>query len=228
MSTEAPTAHLASLNVGRTTTVEWQGRKVRTAIWKRPVDHAVAVGHEQLDGDQQSDLRVHGGPDKAVYVYAAEDYEWWRTQPDLPTGAADGLPPGSFGENLTTVGIDVTNAVIGELWTIGDATFAVAQPRFACFKLGIRMAASSFSERFDDALRPGLYLRVAKPGTIEPAQPVAVHDRPEHGLTIRDVANAFTNHDEAHLRAMLDVDDLPADLVGAARRTLGRLGRDRA
>jgi len=216
---------LVSLNVGRATPVDWQGRQVQTAIWKRPVDHPVVVGPAQLAGDEQADLRVHGGPDKAVYAYAAEDYDWWRSQPDLPSRDETDLSPGTFGENLTTVGIDVTRAIIGERWTVGDAELEVAQPRFACFKLGIRMGAASFSARFDDALRPGAYLRVVRTGTIDPAGVVEVHDRPDHGVTIRDVAAAFTHHDVHLLRRLAAVAQVPVDLAEGARRTLDRIER---
>ena len=96
-----------SVNVGMPRDVEWAGRTVRTAIWKEPTDQRVAVEHDNLAGDRQADLRVHGGPDKAVYAYAAEDYHWWEERLGAP------LAPGTFGENLTTEGLELDRVVIG-------------------------------------------------------------------------------------------------------------------
>jgi MOSC domain-containing protein YiiM len=122
-----------SVNVGRPRTVEWRGHEVTTAIWKEPVSGPVALAGVNLDGDDQADRRVHGGPDKAVYAYAAEDYAWWSEH-------LRPIAPASFGENLTTEGIDLTACHIGDRWRVGSAVLEVAQPRQPCFKLGIRMA----------------------------------------------------------------------------------------
>ncbi|HEY6533279.1 MAG TPA: MOSC domain-containing protein, partial [Acidimicrobiales bacterium] len=105
---------LVSVNVGRRRTVRWRDRAVSTAIWKAPVvgPVEVAVGGGGVEGDVQADRRVHGGVDKAVYAYAVEDYSWWETT----TGA---LEPGRFGENLTTEGIDLVAACVGDRWRIG-------------------------------------------------------------------------------------------------------------
>src|SRR4051794_38845710 len=124
---------LASVNVGTPVRLRTpKGRQVRTAIWKDPVEGRVAVRGVNLDGDAQADLRVHGGPDKAVYAYAREDTAFWEDELGRELG------PGAFGENLTTGGVDVTNALIGERWAIGTTVLEVCQPRFPCFKLGIR------------------------------------------------------------------------------------------
>jgi MOSC domain-containing protein YiiM len=164
-----------SVNVGDVRTVEWRGRRVTTAIWKSPVEGRVDVRGVNLVGDDQADRRVHGGADKAVYAYAVEDYDWWAAS----TGP---LAPGTFGENLTTAGLDLTACRIGDRWHVGSAVLEVAQPRQPCFKLGIRMGDDDFPGRFARAGLPGAYLRIVSAGDVgagdgirvEPADPPAV------------------------------------------------------
>src|SRR5207244_12000742 len=129
---------VVSAKVGARRTVEWHGRVVETGIWKAPVDRRVPVRGVNVDGDQQADLRVHGGVDKAVYAYAAEDYEWWSSK----LGRV--LEPGTFGDNLTVAGFDPSDAVIGSQWHIGTAMLQVTEPRLPCFKLGMRMGDAGF------------------------------------------------------------------------------------
>src|SRR5947209_10261545 len=101
-----------SVNVGAPRTKEWGGRLVTSGIWKEPVDGPVALAGVNLEGDDQADRRAHGGPDKAVYAYALEDYEWWEEQ-------LGPLQPATFGENLTTRGVDLNGSSIGDLWRVG-------------------------------------------------------------------------------------------------------------
>jgi len=154
---DAPT--IVSVNVAVPRTVQWQGRPVRSAIWKEPVDGPTAVAGVNLAGDDQADRRVHGGPDKAVYAYAVEDYEWWAA-------TAGPLAPGTFGENLTTRGIDLSAAQIGDRWSVGTVELEVCQPRTPCFKLGMRMGDVDFPGRFAAAGRAGAYLRILVPGEL--------------------------------------------------------------
>lgn len=158
---------VVSVNVGQPRTLEWRGRAVTTAIWKRPVEGPVPVAGVNLDGDDQADRRVHGGPDKAVYAYATEDYAWW-------SAALGPLEPGTFGENLTTAGLDLDRAAIGDRWHVGDAVLEVAQPREPCFKLGIRMGDDGFPDRFAEAGRPGAYLRIVRPGSVRAGDTIRV------------------------------------------------------
>ena len=151
---------VVSVNVGARRTVEWHGRMVETGIWKSPVEGRVAVRGVNVDGDEQADLRVHGGVDKAVYAYAPEDYEWWSTK----LGRV--LEPGTFGENLTIAGFDPGDAVIGTQWRIGTAVLQVTQPRQPCFKLGMRMGDAGFVDEFEVAARFGAYLRIIEEGDI--------------------------------------------------------------
>ena len=166
-------ARVASVNVGAVRTIEWFGREVTTAIWKEPVSSPVAVTGVNLAGDDQADRRVHGGPEKAVYAYAVEDYAWWAQH------ARGRFDPGTFGENLTTQGLDVTSSAIGDRWSVGTAVLEVCQPREPCFKLGIRMADNGFPDRFAAARRPGAYLRILAEGEVATGDAIVV--RPTAG-----------------------------------------------
>jgi MOSC domain-containing protein YiiM len=159
---------ILSVNVGRPRLVEWHGRTVRTAIFKEPVDGPIMAANVNLSGDDQADRRVHGGPDKSVYAYAAADYDWWSSQLGSPLG------PGTFGENLTIDGIDLGESAIGDRWHVGEAVFEVAQPREPCFKLGIRMGDAAFKDQFEAARRPGAYLRIIEPGNVAPGDAITV------------------------------------------------------
>jgi MOSC domain-containing protein YiiM len=194
---------LLSVNVGRIETVAHHDRDVSTGIFKRPVTGRVATRGVNLDGDDQADRQVHGGPDRAVYAYAAEDLEWWADEVGRP------LPAGSMGENLTTADVDVTNAVIGERWRIGSVVLEVAAPRTPCFKLGIAMGDGRFPPRFAAAGRPGAYLRIVEHGELGAGDAVTVTDVPAHGVTVALVAHAY--HDDHSLAARL----LTAPALGA-------------
>ena len=150
-----------SVNVGQPREVEFQGRTILTSIWKTPVEGRVRVAGVNIEGDRQSDLRVHGGPAKAVYVYPSEHYEFWRRE--LP--GVD-LPWGAFGENLTTEGLLESDTFAGDVLRIGSAEFVVTQPRMPCFKLGIRFGDQRMIKRFDDSGRLGFYLAIAGEGEI--------------------------------------------------------------
>lgn len=171
-----------SVNVGAVRQVEHQGRTAATGIWKYPVAGRVAVRGVNLDGDDQGDRRHHGGPDKAVYAYATEDYAWWANE------LGHDLEPGTFGENLTLDGVDLTSSVVGERWLVGTAVLEVCQPRTPCWKLGLRMADDRFPARFMAAARPGAYLRIAREGEVGAGDEVLSFQRPEHGETIGVVA----------------------------------------
>jgi MOSC domain-containing protein YiiM len=176
-----------SVNVGRPQEVGTGRRTVSTAIWKHPVDGPVAVRGVNLDGDDQADRTVHGGPDKAVYAYAVEEERWWTA--DLGRD----LGPAPFGENLTTSGIDVSGALLGERWRIGTVLLEVVQPRLPCFKLGLRMGDPRFVRRFAQASRPGAYLRILEEGELEAGDAIAVDAAalPDHGVTVRMVSDAI-------------------------------------
>lgn len=161
-------ARVVSVNVGRPRKVQHLGRPKTTAIVKEPVDGRVLVSGVNVEGDEQADKRVHGGPEQAVYAYAFEDYEWWQRELGKP------LEPGTFGENLTLEGVDVTNARIGERWQIGSVVLEVTSPRLPCWKLGQRMGDQKFVARFADAARYGAYLRIVREGELGAGDAVRV------------------------------------------------------
>jgi MOSC domain-containing protein YiiM len=204
-------ASLLSVNVGRPQPVGLRrGRAVQSAIGKAPVDGRVRVEGVNVSGDDQADRRVHGGPDKAVYAYAREDTAWWERELGVELG------PGAFGENLTVEGVEVSGALIGERWRLGTVELEVCQPRFPCFKLGLRFGDPQMLKRFTRAERPGAYLRIVREGEIGAGDDIEVADRPDHGVTIALVARAVSI-EPALLEFAAAAPALPADLAGWMR-----------
>ena len=154
------TGKILSVNVGTVREFEYSGRPAKSAIWKSPVAGRIAARGVNLHGDEQADRRAHGGPDKAVYAYAVEDVRWWEQE------VGQSLGYGEFGENLTTEGIDVNNALVGERWAIGTTVLEVSEPRVPCWRLAVRMNDKMFPRRFTEALRPGPYLRIVVEGDL--------------------------------------------------------------
>jgi MOSC domain-containing protein YiiM len=210
-----------SVNVGLPRTVPWQGREVTTSISKEPVTGRRAVRGVNIDGDDQADRRVHGGPTKAIYAYAVEDYEWWSAT------LGEALGPGTFGENLTFSGVDLAAAVVGERWRVGSAVLRVTEPRIPCFKLGMKMGDAAFVQRFAEAARPGAYLAIESEGEVGAGDDVVLVDRPTATLTIGDVERAY--HGQRHLLPRLaDSAELSESWRAWAVRRLGRHARSDA
>ncbi|WP_371478641.1 MOSC domain-containing protein [Kitasatospora sp. NBC_00315] len=212
---------LLSVNVGRPLPNPWKGLAA-TGIDKRPVDGPVAVsapgpkgtGAVGLAGDRVYDVKHHGGPDQALYAYAREDLDYW--EPELGRE----LPNGVFGENLTTAGLDVNGALIGERWRIGaDVVLEVSCPRIPCGTFQGWLERDGWIRRFTRDARPGAYLRVVEPGEIRAGDPVSVVQRPAHDVSVALVFRALTL--EPDLLPRLSVADaLPAeDRALIARRT---------
>lgn len=192
-----------------------------TGINKQPVDGPVTVRapgpkttglHSGLVGDQIFDVEHHGGDDQAVYAYAREDYDWWEAELDRV------LPGGVFGENLTTIGVDVNDAVIGETWLIGDSL--ELQPTFGrvpCATFQAKMAEPQWVKTFTRENRPGAYLRVVRPGKVQAGDPVSVIHRPAHGVTIAAAFRAYLTKPES-LPTLAETEGLPDDLRRKLRR----------
>ena len=152
---------VVSVNVGLPREVVWKGRTVSTGIFKEPVAGRVMVRQLNLDGDRQADLTVHGGPEKAIYVYPAEYYAYWRKEfPDI------NLPFGMFGENFTVEGLD-ERVNIGDQFSIGSTKVMVTQPRLPCYKLGIKFQRDDILKRFLNSGLTGFYLSVLQEGEVE-------------------------------------------------------------
>ncbi len=183
---------LLAVNVGGPREVEWRGQRVRTSIFKTPVPGRVRVGRLNIEGDRQSDLSVHGGPEKAVYGYPAEHYAFWRRElPDAELGW------GAFGENLTTEGLLEDEVCIGDRYRIRTTELVVTQPRTPCYKLGIRFGRPEMVKRFHRSGRSGFYFAVVREGELGTGDPIERLARDEHGLTVADVVRLYAT-DEAN------------------------------
>jgi MOSC domain-containing protein YiiM len=196
--------HLLSVNLGRPEPNPAK-KAVSTGIGKRPVDRAQlrAPGPKHgglgsgMVGDFVGDQRHHGGDHQAVYAYAREELDAWQER------LGRELPNGVFGENLTTVGLDVDAAVVGERWRVGaDVVLEVAGPRIPCSTFAHRMGERGWVRRFTEVGNTGAYLAVVVPGTVRPEDPVEVLSRPDHGIGVRDAFRAFTGDLDAAERVL--------------------------
>jgi MOSC domain-containing protein YiiM len=181
---------LVSVNAGLPREVKWNGTTVTTSIWKTPVSGPVRVATLNIAGDRQSDLSVHGGADKAVYVYPSEHYDYWRRE--LP--GVD-LPWGAFGENLTTTGLS-EEFRIGDRLKIGTAEFAVTQPRLPCYKLAARFGRADMVKKFMKSGKTGFYLSVTREGEITAGDPIELVARAENSLSVADIVRLYSTDSE--------------------------------
>ena len=211
------TARLLSVNVGRRRQFEYKGRPAESAIWKLPIEGRVLARGVNLQGDEQADRSVHGGPDKAVYAYASEDYEWWSEE------LGRELEYGEFGENLTTAGLDLTNALVGERWEVGSTVLEVSEARMPCWKLGLRVNDKHFPQHFLAAGRPGAYLRILQEGDLGSGDEIRVLHRPPHDLTVGDLSRIYAG-DRHEVGRMLGVPQLSASWQEWARDWVDRHG----
>ena len=197
-----------------------------TGINKRPVDHLVTVRapgpkttglHSGLVGDQIFDIENHGGDDQAVYAYAREDYDWWENE------LGRQLAPGAFGENLTTLGIDLRATLIGEVWRIGEEL--ELQPTFGripCDTFQARMGEPRWIKRFARENRTGAYFRVVTPGHVRAGDEITVTYRPASSVSLAE-AFAIYMFDPSSLARLLDAESLPADLRAEVEDKLTRI-----
>ena len=193
-------------------------RGVQTAFIKRTVTGAVMVEKLGLAGDQQADLRVHGGPDKAVYCYPIEHYSRWREmRPDKEAL----LVPGGFGENLTTQCLDEDGVCVGDVFQMGTARLQVTQPRRPCFKLAIRFGDAQVGKAMIRYGLSGWYLRVLNPGEVEAGASIVMLDHPNPGWPIkrlnRMLSGRGTRDDIAEIATLSGLAD---DLRNSARAAL--------
>ena len=204
-----------SLNVGRAGTLPWRGRRVRSAIDKAPADGPVALGVTGLVGDEQADLRVHGGPDKAVCCYPSEHFPRWARLLERPA-----MPPGAFGENLTLAGLTEAGVHIGDTYTLGEAVVQVSQPRGPCFKLAARWGKTTLAREMARDMVAGFYLRVLAPGAVTAGDIMALTERVSD-ISVAEVLRVTyrDRHDPAALQRVDAVPEL-AEQWRAALATL--------
>jgi MOSC domain-containing protein YiiM len=182
---------LVCVSVGLPREVTWKGQSVTTGIFKESVPGRVLLRTLNLDGDRQADLSVHGGADKAVYVYPAEHYEYWCRE--LP---GRDLPWGSFGENFTTTGLLEDAVHIGDRFSIGSAQVVVTQPRLPCYKLGIKFGQADMVKRFANSRRTGFYVAVLTEGEVGAGDAVALLGRAAHPLTVAEITRLYLRDEE--------------------------------
>jgi MOSC domain-containing protein YiiM len=202
---------ILSVNVGLPREVTWQGKLVTTGIFKERVKAPVMLRTLNLDGDQQADLTVHGGVDKAVYVYPSEHYGYWRAE--LP--GVD-LSWGMFGENFTTKGLFEETVYIGDRFRIGDAQMVVTEPRMPCYKLGIKFGRADIIKRFLASRRTGFYFAVAREGMVSAGDAVEFIGRDQREISVADITRlyAFEKNDLKELRRAIGVEALPESWKG--------------
>jgi MOSC domain-containing protein YiiM len=180
---------IISTNIGRLREVEWNGRKITTGIFKEPVDEPLFLSHGGVNKDHVADLKVHGGSDKACYLYSADHYGYWKEiYPEL------NWHWGMFGENLTVEGLDEGKTMIGDIFKIGEAIVQVSQPRIPCYKLGIRLQSMRVVKQFLESPYPGVYVRVVEEGKVKTGDLMELSKPAEKQLSVREVFSLFTTN----------------------------------
>ena len=177
-----------SVNVGLPRQVRWKGKLVTTGIFKEPVAGQIKLNRLNFEGDRQADLSVHGGLSKAVYVYPADHYPYWRELlPEME------LPWGMFGENLTIEGLLEEAVYIGDRFRLGTAEVMVTEPRFPCYKLGLKFGRDDIVKKFLASGRSGFYLAVLKEGLVGAGDTIEPLSRDPHGVTVTDIVHLYIN-----------------------------------
>jgi len=210
--------HLVSLNIAQVQTVQHNGKPVRTGIFKVPVEGPRAVAALGIDGDEQADLKHHGGEDKAVYGYPAEHYPTWAAEL-----GQDYFPPGQFGENLTTTGLLEDRVCIGDIYRIGGVALQVTQPRVPCAKLAMKMGLPTFLKTFLASGRSGFYFRVLEPGTLQAGDDITLEEPGPGAVTVlrANRLRHFETGDRDGIEAVLAVPALSATWRAEFERLLG-------
>ena len=198
---------IISLNVGLPREIVYKDRSIVTGIFKEPVEGRVRARKLNLDGDRQADLRVHGGAEKAIYVYPSEHYDYWRGElPDIK------LPWGMFGENFTVEGLNEKKVNIGDRFRIGDALFMVTQPRMPCYKLAAKFRRDDIIKRFLRSKRTGFYLSVIEEGEVSAGDAIELVSKDENNITVTNITQLYVSKgkDQDLLRRAAVLEALPA------------------
>jgi MOSC domain-containing protein YiiM len=208
---------ILSVNVGAPREATWQGRLVTTGIFKEPVKGPAMLRMLNLDGDQQADLTVHGGVDKAVYAYPSEHYAYWRAE----LLGVD-LPWGMFGENFTAEGLLEEAVYIGDRFKIGETEVMVTEPRMPCYKLGLKFGRTDIMKRFLVSRRTGFYFAVVREGMLRAGDAIEFIGREQQEISVADITRlyAFEKDDVKSLRRAIEVEALPESWKGYFRHQL--------
>lgn len=208
-----------TLRVARATALPWRGQEVPSAFVKEPVEGRVALGPLGLDGDEQADLTVHGGVDKAICCYPSEHFPWWREHTGLP------MDTGAFGENLTLEGLVESAVHIGDTYTLGDdgAVVQVSQPRGPCFKVAARWGVRTMPAAMARGLISGFYFRMIEPGTVGAGDTLRLVDRVSD-VTVAEVLRVTyrDRHDPPALQRVVAVPELAAQWQAALAALVAR------
>ena len=209
-----------SVNVSQLVTVAYRGRSVTTGIFKTPVCHRVMVQRMNLEGDRQADLSVHGGADKAVYIYPSEHYATWAHE----LGRND-LTFGQFGENLTVEGMLEETVHIGDTFRVGGALLEVTQPRVPCYKLGLKMGSAQFPKTFLASHRTGYYVRVLEEGDVGAGDSIERIITDPEQMTIRQAVHLafFEQENVAMLEKVLRIRALSQEWRGMFQEQLAEI-----
>src|SRR3954465_62991 len=174
--------YLLSVNVGGPRDIAWEGKTVRTAIWKAPVDGPRMVRRINIDGDDQGDRLAHGGEHRAVFVYQADSYRYWENEL-----GRDDFGFGQFGENFTVDGLADDEVCVGDRYRIGGAVWEVSQPRVTCYRVGIRMREPRMPALLVAHRRPGFYFRVLEEGEVGAGDAIERVERGPQAMTVAEI-----------------------------------------
>jgi MOSC domain-containing protein YiiM len=194
------------VNVALPKEIDFEGQRLTTGIFKEPIEGRIRIRTLNLDGDRQADLSVHGGPDKAVYAYPVEHYEYWHSvYPDLA------LPNGMFGENLTVEGLIESKINVGDVFRMGSATVIATQPRMPCYKLGVKFGRMDVIKKFLASGRSGIYFKVSKEGEVEKGDSIDQITKDSNRITISDIVRLYSieKEDLQTMRRAVKVNALP-------------------
>lgn len=187
---------IISVNVSLPKEIEFEGHKVLTGIFNEPIEGRVMLRTLNLDGDRQADLTVHGGPDKAVYAYPIEHYDFWlKILPDME------LPHGMFGENFTIQGLVESQVNVGDVFEIGSSRVIATQPRMPCYKLGVKFRRVDIIKKFLASGRSGIYFRVLKEGQVGTGDPILKIKKDSNQIAISDIVRLYAT-DKEDIKAM--------------------------
>jgi MOSC domain-containing protein YiiM len=197
---------ILSVNISLPKEIDFEGQKVTTGIFKKPVERRLMLKTLNLDGDRQADLTVHGGPDKAVYAYPIEHYEYWRKV--FPTIE---MPNGMFGENFTIEGLMEKEVSIGDVFQIGSSRVIATQPRMPCYKLGVKFGRMDVLKKFLASGRSGIYFKVSKEGEVGAGDTIEQIGKDPNRITISDIIRLYASEKEdiESMRRAVKVEALP-------------------
>ncbi len=197
---------ILSVNVSLPKEVDFEGQKVTTGIFKEPIEGRVMLRTLNLDGDRQADLTVHGGPDKAVYAYPIEHYEFWHK-----VYSKMEMPNGMFGENLTTEGLMEAEVNVGDVFKIGSSKVIATQPRMPCYKLGVKFRRMDILKKFLLSGRLGIYFKVLEEGEVGAGDPIIQIKKDTNRVGISEIGRLKTSdrEDIGMMRRAVKVEALP-------------------